>query len=359
MTNIDPAIGANGYDVYVYFLGDSTANRGGAYIVNTGATNFTKYGSTMATPSTYVQDPGTDANLSQDGNYLRFIGLKGSSFSLTTDTTLTTPNGFRAPINAIQIVPTPQFGPDFISQPRSVSVYSGRTVSFSGSAEGYPLITTYQWQRNGGNVNNDARISGATTPTLTIANVSAADEGTYTLVATSPRGSQSSVGAVLTIVAPETSDYITALNTAGPVANWRLNEATGTNAFDFIGGFTGTYNENVLQGTEGPRPTAFPGFTSANAAAEFQGTGAPGQVAVPTPRLATNAVTFVTWAAFGPQPALGGDLVLQRRAGLMATPAHAPQRLVEMSMRLDQAGNGDGAGAVLDRRAGRRIDRAN
>lgn len=297
VTNIPSVFTSGGYDVYVYFVSDSGANRGGAYTINDGVTNLVKYGSTMATPGEFVQDPGTDANLSQDGTHLRFIGLQGSSFSLTSDTTLTTPNGFRAPINAIQIVPTPQFGPDFISQPRSVTVYSGRTVSFSASAEGYPLITSYQWQRDGLNVNNDARISGATTPTLVITNVSAADQGTYTLIATSPRGPQTSVGAVLKIIAPETSDYITALNTAGPIANWRLNEPDGTNAFDFVGGLTGTYDENVVKGTtvEGPRPTAFPGFTAANTAAEFQGTGAPGQVTVPTPRLATNAVTFITW----------------------------------------------------------------
>jgi YD repeat-containing protein len=295
VTNIPSVFTSGGYDVYVYFVSDSGANRGGAYTLNDGLTNLVKYGSTLATPSQFVQDPGTDANISQDGTHLRFIGLQGSSFSLTSDTTLTTPNGFRAPINAIQIVPTPQFGPDFIAQPRSVTVYPGRNVSFSASAEGYPLISSYQWQRNGSDVTDNDRISGATTPTLTINNVAAGDAGNYTLVATSPRGSQPSAVATLEIVPAETSDYITALNTAGPLAHWRLNETTGTNAFDFIGGLTGTYNENVLLGGEGPRPTTFPGFTSANNAPDFQGSAAPGQVAVPTPRLATNAVTIISW----------------------------------------------------------------
>jgi hypothetical protein len=234
-------------------------------------------------------------NLSQDGNYLRFIGLKGTSFTLTTDTTLTTPNGFRAPINAIQIVPTPEFGPEFTAQPRSVSIYSGRTARFTGAAQGYPGITSFQWQRNGVNVVDNDRISGAGTTTLTITNAGAADAGTYTLVATSPRGPATSEAATLTIVTAESSDYITALNAAGPLAHWRLDETAGTNAFDFVGGLTGFYNENVLLGVEGPRPTTFPGFTSANNAAEFQGSAAPGQVTVPTPRLATNAVTFITW----------------------------------------------------------------
>jgi hypothetical protein len=296
VNNIDSVFTTGGYDVYVYFVSDSGANRGGAYTINDGNGPVVKYGSSMASPTEFVQDPGTDVNLSQDGNYLRFIGMKGASLTLTTDTTLTTPNGFRAPVNAVQIVPTPQFGPDFTAAPRSVSIYSGRTARFTAAAEGYPAITSLQWQKNGVNVANDARISGATTGTLTINNATQADAGTYTLVATSPRGSATSTGATLAIVPVETSDYVTALNTAGPVAHWRLNELeTSTNAFDFIGGWTGTYSDTVVKGTSvaGPRPTEFSGFSSDNTAAEFP--SVPGQVNVPTPTLATNTATFITW----------------------------------------------------------------
>jgi hypothetical protein len=95
----------------------------------------------------------------------------------------------------------------------------------------------------------------------------------------------------------ETSDYITALNAEGPLAHWRLNEPDGTNAFDFVGGLTGTYDDVVVKGAtiEGPRPATFPGFNSANTAAEFPGVGFSADVTVPTPILATNTATFITW----------------------------------------------------------------
>jgi hypothetical protein len=60
----------------------------------------------MGSPSAYVQDPGTDVDNSLDGNYLRYRGLSGSALTITTDASLTSPNGFRAPINAVEIVAT-------------------------------------------------------------------------------------------------------------------------------------------------------------------------------------------------------------------------------------------------------------
>jgi hypothetical protein len=104
VNNIEAAVRAPSYDVYVYFLGDSGENRGGGYTINDGVVSVLKYGSTLAMPTMHVEDPGTDINNSQDGTYLRFRRLTGSSFTLTSNTTLTTPNGFRAPINAVQIV---------------------------------------------------------------------------------------------------------------------------------------------------------------------------------------------------------------------------------------------------------------
>jgi hypothetical protein len=105
VSGIDAAI-LPSYDVYVYFVSDSGANRGGAYTLTPGGggTPIVKYGSTLANPTMHVEDPGTDIDLTLDGTYLKFSGLTANSFTLTGDASLTTPNGFRAPINAIQIV---------------------------------------------------------------------------------------------------------------------------------------------------------------------------------------------------------------------------------------------------------------
>ena len=133
--NIDAALRAPAYDVYVYFVSDSGADRGGAYTIDDGSGPIVKYGSTMDDPSSYIEDPGTDVDNSLDGTYLRFSGLTGDSFTLTSDATLTTPpgmdNGFRAPANAIQIVGIPE--------PSSIVLLACGAVAFSAFA----------WRRRG------------------------------------------------------------------------------------------------------------------------------------------------------------------------------------------------------------------
>lgn len=104
VSNLDAVFTAPAYDVYVYFVSDSNGDRGGGYTLNDGNSSVTKFGSTMGSPTGFVEDPGTDVGNTADGTYLRFRGFTGESFTLTSDTTLTTPNGFRAPINAIQII---------------------------------------------------------------------------------------------------------------------------------------------------------------------------------------------------------------------------------------------------------------
>jgi hypothetical protein len=113
VSNIDAALRSPGYNVYVYFVSDSPADRGGGYTINDGSGAQVKYGSTLATPASFIEDPGTDADASLDGTHLVFRNLTGASFTLTSDATLVTVgagNGFRAPINAIQIVTVPEPG---------------------------------------------------------------------------------------------------------------------------------------------------------------------------------------------------------------------------------------------------------
>ena len=115
ISNIDASLQAPTYDVYVYLLGDSgEAFRGGGYTINNGTTSVLKYGSTMGGPTMHVEDPGTDIDNTIDGTYLRFRRLTGSSFTLTADAFLAKPpgrnDGFRAPINAVQIHARPAPG---------------------------------------------------------------------------------------------------------------------------------------------------------------------------------------------------------------------------------------------------------
>jgi len=85
-------------------------------------------------------------------------------------------------------------GPPVITtQPRDLTVDVGRSVRLSVVASGFPT-PTFQWRRNG------VAIAGATAANFAIANVTTADAGEYSVVATNLLGSVTSRNATLTIV---------------------------------------------------------------------------------------------------------------------------------------------------------------
>ncbi len=93
--------------------------------------------------------------------------------------------------------------PTFTAGPASQSVIAGGIVTFSATATGNPP-PSFQWQKNG------APIPGATSATLTLAGVSAADAATYTVVASNSAGNATSAPAILTVSAPPDGGPVTA-----------------------------------------------------------------------------------------------------------------------------------------------------
>jgi hypothetical protein len=88
--------------------------------------------------------------------------------------------------------------PVFTSQPQSQAIGVGQTVIFS--ANGYGAVPfTFQWLKNGTNLVDGGRISGATNVTLTITNVQFVDAGNYQLVVMNFVGATTSSNAVLTV----------------------------------------------------------------------------------------------------------------------------------------------------------------
>jgi uncharacterized repeat protein (TIGR03803 family) len=101
--------------------------------------------------------------------------------------------------------------PAITPQPASLAVIGGTTATFTaGAGGGLPLNCL--WQHNGSYLTNSGRISGTQTTvtdagniygsvvtTLTISNVTAADGGTYALVASNAAGVVASSNAVLTV----------------------------------------------------------------------------------------------------------------------------------------------------------------
>lgn len=89
--------------------------------------------------------------------------------------------------------------PAFITaQPASRTNAPGTTATFNVSAAGGTPFT-YQWRKNGTNLLSTGSISGATTNTLSISGVSAADAGDFSVLITNAFGSVTSSVATLTV----------------------------------------------------------------------------------------------------------------------------------------------------------------
>jgi len=86
-------------------------------------------------------------------------------------------------------------------QPLSSTNVVGDTITFTAAASG-SLPLNYQWQLNGSNVVNGARISGANTNSLTISNVQSTDAGNYVLMVSNGAGATNSAPATLTVNGP-------------------------------------------------------------------------------------------------------------------------------------------------------------
>ncbi len=88
--------------------------------------------------------------------------------------------------------------PVVVSQPVSQTALPGASAVFTVGAVGNAPLS-YHWQENSASLSDGGNISGSTTPTLTIANVSAASAGTFSVIVSNALNSVASTGAVLTV----------------------------------------------------------------------------------------------------------------------------------------------------------------
>lgn len=120
-------------------------------------------------------------------------------------------------VTAVVVAPT------LTTQPVSQTVTAGATVSFTAAATGTPA-PAYQWSKDG------AALAGATNSTLSLAGVTSAQAGTYTMTATNSAGSVVSTGALLTVNPAPTSPVILvgpASQTVGPGATVTFSVLAG------------------------------------------------------------------------------------------------------------------------------------
>jgi hypothetical protein len=91
--------------------------------------------------------------------------------------------------------------PSIVSQPPNLTVLTGSNASFRVIAGGTTPIS-YQWRKEGTNLANNGRISGATFSRLSITGVSTNDTGNYSVTLSNLVGSITSATATLTVLEP-------------------------------------------------------------------------------------------------------------------------------------------------------------
>lgn len=177
--------------------------------------------------------------------------------------------------------------PVILTQPTPLTRYAGASASFSVVAGGTTPFS-YQWLKNGG------AIEGATDAVLTLTSLTSADQANYSVRVTNPNGQIVSATAALTVL-PAPSEYASLALQRGAANYWSLNETSGTNAFDYAGGLTGTFAipPAVTPGVNGPRPPGFDGFPTDNTAYQLDGVN--GWVTAPPLNWNTNTATFSAW----------------------------------------------------------------
>lgn len=135
------------------------------------------------------------------------------------------------------LIPLP---PYIEQQPEPASAFEGGTVVLEAVAQGFPLITGYQWFKDGAMLFDNARITGSQSPILTIEDLRPSDAGAYTLHVTNDEGTTTTIPAIVEVlILPDLALFIDfGTNHSAPVGNWNsLNaSASHTNLINFADG---------------------------------------------------------------------------------------------------------------------------
>jgi uncharacterized membrane protein len=236
------------YDVYVYIDGDnaSVAKTGAYRISGTGITTTTI--SLTDAANTNFSSAFTQATDSV-GNYVKF-SIVASGFTLTATPGASTGNK-RAPVNAVQIVPTAPPSPDFAmsATPGTQTVTPGGAASYTvtiGAVNGF--TETVNLAISGLPANAAASFSPASIPggagsaTLTVTTAANTPSGTATLTITGTSGALThATTATLVVNTTAAPDFVVS---ATPGTR-TVTQGTGTSYSVTVGavnGFTGQVN---------------------------------------------------------------------------------------------------------------------
>ena len=144
------------------------------------------------------------------------------------------------------IAPGAAVAPGFTLQPATQAVGIGASVSFAVAVSGSPA-PSLQWRRN------NASITGATGPALTLTNVQTSDAGEYSVVLTNSAGSVTSSPATL---------RVSAIDPGARLANLSVRTTLAANQTLIVGVVVNDGSRNILVRAAGPALQEF-GLTSA------------------------------------------------------------------------------------------------
>jgi hypothetical protein len=168
----------------------------------------------------------------------------GSAFAGTTTASLTvnavtpamtnhrfravaTATGFAA-VNSSPATLSVSSGPSFVVHPRTQAVAIGGTLRLGVVVAGFPA-PTIQWRKNGVDLANGGRVTGATTANLSISAVEAGDAADYVAVASNSVASGVSSNAATITLAPAGYSVSHALQGAGYTAGGNITISTTIN----------------------------------------------------------------------------------------------------------------------------------
>jgi hypothetical protein len=172
----------------------------------------------------------------------------------------------------------------------SVTLYVGQPWTFTAQAFGnVPLY--YQWYQGA------TPIPNATNATYsTVASLGATS---YSCTVTNGYNGYTSTNAgpvTLTGLAQPTNGFSQAILSDHPIAYWRLNEPSGsTIAYDYVGGYNGTYGSDTTNGLPGVPFAGASGELSVAMDSSDSSSNTIGHVITPGINLITNNVTLVSW----------------------------------------------------------------
>ena len=235
------------YDVYVYADGDNASSaRTGAYRISGAGITATTIDLTDAA-NTNFNATFTQATNSV-GNYVKF-SIVASGFTVTATPGAST--GIRrAPVNAVQIVPTASPSPDFAisSTPGSQTVtqgsgttYTVTTTALNGFAATVNLAVT-GLPANATATFTPASVAGAGNATLTVTTAANTPPGSSTLTITGTSGSltRTATAGLVVNASPPPDFSVSATPGSRSVTQGGATSYTVTSSA--VNGFTGTVN---------------------------------------------------------------------------------------------------------------------